>query len=114
MTSSARMKCGECGTDITLSGSQICSVCDPDALAIINGQAKQKTPQLCFACFQKHVDNHSSSGSSESCPNCGFSGGGGVDPCLQCGHTIQVGPGGSDRIWGSDTPGPGSEEIPIL
>ena len=57
MSRPMKMHCEKCGKDITIAGSQICSVCDPDIRAIIT-KSTPKTPQLCDECFKDHVVSH--------------------------------------------------------
>ena len=58
MTSQLQTLCEECDKNITMSGSKICLICDPDMDAIIEEGATRKTPYLCDQCFKKHTENH--------------------------------------------------------
>ena len=53
-----KMNCEKCGTDISMVGSQLCGVCDPDIMKIINKEVKVKSPNLCAFCYNKHLDTH--------------------------------------------------------
>ncbi len=54
----AKSSCENCGSDITMSGSEMCPICDPDVDVIIEGGVKQKSPYLCHKCFKKHMEEH--------------------------------------------------------
>ncbi len=92
-----KMNCQGCGKDISMAGAQICPVCDPDMMAIIDGTVEQKTPPLCDVCFKKHTEVHQGEKSPvpqsepvKRCSNCGstsFSG----DTCFQCGGSPKIG-----------------------
>ncbi len=58
MSGGGKMFCELCGKNITMSGSQMCAICDPDIAAIIERKVKSKTPKLCATCFENHKKSH--------------------------------------------------------
>ncbi len=59
--------CEKCGVDITMDGSPVCPMCDPDVMAIVLRKVESKTPKLCNFCFESHMLKHRQ-GSSEPYP----------------------------------------------
>ncbi len=45
-----------------MSGSQMCPVCDPVPIDVVLGKMPQKSPRLCDACFDRHVQKHREAG----------------------------------------------------
>ena len=50
--------CEGCRRDITMAGSRVCPICDPDLMAIIEGEVEVKSPHLCSKCFTQHNESH--------------------------------------------------------
>ncbi len=53
-----KMNCEKCEANISMSGSEVCKICDPDIMKIINGEVKSKSPNLCDKCFPSHIEEH--------------------------------------------------------
>ncbi len=92
-----KMRCASCGKDISMAGVQMCSICDPDMMVILERTVQQKTPPLCDACFKGHVESHEGAVSPtpqselvKRCPNCGSTSFRG-DTCFQCGGSPRIG-----------------------
>lgn len=88
------MACSRCGKNISMSGAQICGVCDPDMEAILARSVEQKTPELCDECFELHMRMHKEETKtikpSSTCDNCGSDmKRDGI--CHQCGQSDRIG-----------------------
>jgi hypothetical protein len=57
MSGGGKSTCEKCGRNTSMSGSQMCRICDPDMEAIMNGE-KPKSPHLCDRCFGLHMAAH--------------------------------------------------------
>ena len=53
-----KSSCEKCGKNTTMSGSQICSICDPDIEAVIECRVALKSPHLCDGCYKTHCEEH--------------------------------------------------------
>ena len=88
-----KSSCDICGKDISMSGSQMCPVCDPDIMAIIGRKVEKKSPSLCDQCFLKHKESHEAgteAPAEKHCLNCGNNLHG-SDICQQCGGSPRIG-----------------------
>lgn len=93
MSAGGKMNCEnrDCGKDISMTGAQICSLCDPDIQKIIVSRESKNTPNLCEGCFEKHVAAHKKENVTENCPNCNEPGYDSINPCFRCGHSQVIG-----------------------
>jgi hypothetical protein len=41
-----------------MAGTQMCPICDPSIIDIIEGRAESKSPKLCSVCFKLHMAEH--------------------------------------------------------
>lgn len=58
MSRGVATNCESCGKDITMAGSPVCSICDPNIEAILTSGGSGKPPNLCVTCFRAHVEDH--------------------------------------------------------
>ena len=53
--------CEGCSVDITMAGSRVCRICDPNIDDILDGVVEAKSPHLCGRCFARHMEEHKDS-----------------------------------------------------